>query len=277
MTGPRVLVLDLDGTTLTADRRIAPIDVAAARALREAGIAVTIATGRLYTGTRWVAEALGVEGSVAVMNGSELIDVATDRTVHGQYLDAPVRRAVRSRLEPLGLAGIVFESRRIHYGARDHRLAPYLSIWTEHLTAHDDLLEAPPWDDSPDVVALAAAGPTGAIHALRAALAEVLPPEVETLVFSTFDGETFLKLRHCVDDKGTALARLAAERGFGVEDCVAVGDWLNDLPMLRAAGRSFAMAHAGDAVKDAADEVLVASRDGGAIAEVAARVWGITV
>ena len=46
--------------------------------------------------------------------------------------------------------------------------------------------------------------------------------------------------------------------------------------MLRAAGRSFVMAHAKDEVVAAADEVLSRPRHGGgAIAEVARRVWGV--
>jgi len=46
--------------------------------------------------------------------------------------------------------------------------------------------------------------------------------------------------------------------------------------MLAAAGRAFAMGHARDDVKAAAGEVLDATRQtGGAIAEVARRVWGV--
>ena len=61
------------------------------------------------------------------------------------------------------------------------------------------------------------------------------------------------------------------------ERTVAVGDWLNDLPMLRRAGLSFAMAHSDARVLEAAKQVLRTERGaGGAVAEVAERVWGIT-
>ena len=71
---------------------------------------------------------------------------------------------------------------------------------------------------------------------------------------------------------------LAAERGATLDQTVAVGDWLNDVPMLKAAGRSYVMGGSLPEVEAVADEVLDAEREhGGAIAEVAARVWGITV
>lgn len=275
MTDLRVLVVDLDGTTLDAERRLAPVDIAAAHALRSRGIHVTIATGRLFTGTRWVARELGVTGSVAVMNGSELIDVETGVATHGRYLDRAVRDGIHRTLKDRGLATFLFESRRIHYGRVDERHARYLAIWTEDLSHHADLFDAPSWGSSEDLVAVGIAGRSEEVMAARDALEAILPDEVETVVFSTFAGETFLKLRHGGEDKGTALERLALERGAGAEHCVAVGDWVNDIPMLRRAGRSYAMQHAQASVRDAAHEVLDASRDGGAIAEVARRVWGI--
>ena len=91
----RVLVLDLDGTTLNGDGELEERDIAAAHALKAAGVHVTIATGRLFTGTQWVAEALGVEGTIAVMNGSELIDAQRGEMVHGHYVDAEHRAYAR--------------------------------------------------------------------------------------------------------------------------------------------------------------------------------------
>jgi len=53
---------------------------------------------------------------------------------------------------------------------------------------------------------------------------------------------------------------------------VAVGDWLNDIPMLRRAGRSFAMAQAPNSVKAAATDILKSSaQTGGGLAEAAMR------
>lgn len=275
-----MLVVDLDGTTLTADRTLAPADVAAAERLRSAGIPVTIATGRLFTGTQWVAQALGVSGAVAVMNGSELVDATSGVTLHGRYVAPSARAILRDTVAALPIAPFLFESRSIHFAARHARHSRYLAVWTEWLTEHADVFDAPAWGTSEQVVAVGLSGPHDAIEDARARLTDALGlgvpgAELEAIVFPTFEGDAFLKLRHAAEDKGTALARLAEERGLPIEATVAVGDWFNDIPMLRVAGRSFAMAHARDSVRDEADEVLDASRDGGAIAEVARRVWGL--
>jgi hydroxymethylpyrimidine pyrophosphatase-like HAD family hydrolase len=72
--------------------------------------------------------------------------------------------------------------------------------------------------------------------------------------------------------KGTALEWIANYENVEPDEVVAVGDWLNDIPMLRAAGLSFAMAQAPEEVGAAASERLDADHStGGGIAEAAER------
>jgi len=271
----RMLVLDLDGTTLTAERTLAPADREAARALLDAGVHVTIATGRLFPGTQWVARELGVDAPVAVLNGNELIHATSGQTVSAHYVDVDVRRRARQILADHGLQAFLFGSRGIHldHGSRHH--ADYLQIWSPDLHHHDDLFAAPHWHDADDIVAVCAVGDDDAIHAADAALADHLPEGLGSVAFHTYSGERFLHLSGQVWDKGTALRQLAQDQGLQPDQVVAVGDWWNDEPMIAAAGRGYAMNHATDEVKVLADEVLDASREGGAVAEVARKVWGL--
>lgn len=272
----KVLVLDLDGTTLDLQGKLGERDIAAAHALKRAGVRVTIATGRLFTGSRWVADALGVDGSVALMNGSELVDVASARTTHGRYVDAPARAHARKVLARHGLPAFLFGSRCIHLDQRHTAYAPYLGTWTRDLTHHDDIFDCSAWHASEDILALGAVGEAETILAARDDLHADLPPDLGSVTFRTYEGQTFLALRHSVEDKGTAVERLAAEREATAEETVVVGDWLNDLPMLRRGGLSFAMGGSMPEVLSEADEELETQRGaGGAVAEVAWKVWGV--
>jgi hydroxymethylpyrimidine pyrophosphatase-like HAD family hydrolase len=79
-----------------------------------------------------------------------------------------------------------------------------------------------------------------------------------------------LLVRRAGIDKGTGIAWLAEHYGISLDEIVAVGDWMNDIPMLERAGLSFAMAQAPEDVRVAADAVLESDHEsGGAIAEVA--------
>ena len=72
--------------------------------------------------------------------------------------------------------------------------------------------------------------------------------------------------------QGSALLKLAASLGVGQQNIAAVGDWLNDIPMFEAVGRSFAMGQSPEAVREAATDKLVATcDDGGGVAEAIER------
>ena len=79
-------------------------------------------------------------------------------------------------------------------------------------------------------------------------------------------------MRRAGVDKGTATRWLADYHGLSVSDVVAVGDWINDVPMFAVAGKSFAMAQAPEDVYSAATFRLKASQEtGGGIREAAER------
>jgi hydroxymethylpyrimidine pyrophosphatase-like HAD family hydrolase len=61
--------------------------------------------------------------------------------------------------------------------------------------------------------------------------------------------------------KASGLAEVAESHGIGAADVVAVGDMPNDVPMLRWAGRGYAVANAHPDAIAAADEVLPSNDD----------------
>jgi HAD superfamily hydrolase (TIGR01484 family) len=111
-------------------------------------------------------------------------------------------------------------------------------------------------------------------YALNGSASELL----QTIVFesqSEYEDGTrpwALLVRAAGIDKGTGIEWLAQHYGITLDEIIAVGDWVNDIPMLERAGLSFAMAQAPPEVRKAADDVLDSDDEsGGAIAEVARR------
>ena len=88
-------------------------------------------------------------------------------------------------------------------------------------------------------------------------------------------GKHAVMVRAAGPTKGTALAELCRRAGISLAQAVAVGDWINDVPMFEVAGRSFAMGTAPDDVRAKATDVLSATAlAGGGIAEAIRRSWG---
>lgn len=291
---PKMLVVDLDGSALRRDHTVAPRDVAAVQALRARGVHVSIATGRLFAGTQPAARALGITGPVACMNGSEIRLAHDGARVSGAYLPDPVRTAVRRVWARSGVAPLLFASHVIHHNRAHVGLRPQLRAWTSRFRQHAHVEVGPTWMGEPDLLGITGVGAATAVYALRerieAALADIGvragvpsasqgPRDIAIEVFPSFSTRAwYLVVRDGVTDKGTALHKLAAASGVTEEDCVVLGDWMNDAPMFARAGRSFAMGQAHPTLKEMATDCCVAtSETGGGIAEVAERVWGVRV
>ncbi|MBS1124290.1 MAG: Hydrolase superfamily [Deltaproteobacteria bacterium] len=267
----RLLALDLDGTLLRSDQRVDAADVAAIAELQAAGVTVTIVTGRLQSGSLGAAAACAIEGAIACCEGSHLVELASNTTLHHHPIDADVCALLRTTLSSHGLASFVFDAQGIHH---DHAGAPYagyVSTWSPNLRIVEEELA---WQTLP--LAAVAIGEPDAV----AAVAAILAREVDRMfsvsfAVSAYPGKSAVLVRAAGPTKGTALIELCRRIGCTTDEAVAVGDWVNDIPMFEVAGRSFAMGTAPEAVRKKATDVLVRDAGaGGGIAEAIRRAWG---
>lgn len=276
----RMLVLDLDRTLLDRDLKVSEADIRAANALREIGVHVTIATGRLYGGTKPVADALGVHGIVATMNGSEIVDTRTGEVLVGNYIPKDTLELVRRSLHSVGVdATALFASEYIHV---DDAMTPYLDhirMWCEEIKTWDNVFSSPAWQEEERPLAVWAVGEEVVLQRV----ADKLREEVDTSTFEVlcFTSDHLKRavfiFRDLREDKGTALRRLAMIQGVLPEQCVCVGDWLNDVPMLRTEALSYAMGGTPEWLHQYADRIAQTQShaDGGIIVELAREIWGL--
>ncbi len=72
----------------------------------------------------------------------------------------------------------------------------------------------------------------------------------------TAQSECYMEITAAGVTKESGLAALCQKLGIGLDQCIAVGDAANDIPMLRAAGLGVAVANATDEALAAADTVV---------------------
>lgn len=265
----RLLALDLDGTLLRSDHSIDPRDVAAIAELQRAGVTVTIVTGRLRSGATAAARTCAIDGLIACVEGSHLVDLGRDATVAHHPLSADATARWHAAVDDAGLARFVFDAHGVHHAADGARYARYVATWSPALRVVADGA----WPD--DALATVAIGDPAAVAAAHAAIAA--DPGVTAVRFavSAHPGADALLVRAAGPTKGTALAALCDAAGCTLADAVAIGDWQNDVPMFRVAGRAFAMGSAPDDVRAVATDVLATTAGaGGGIAEAIRRAWG---
>lgn len=83
----------------------------------------------------------------------------------------------------------------------------------------------------------------------------------------TCSATVLIEISPLTDNKGEAVKYLAEYYGIPIEKTVAMGDNLNDLSMIKAAGLGVAVANATEKLKQAADFVSVSNNEG-AVAQI---------
>jgi hypothetical protein len=273
----KLLALDVDGTLLRRDGTVLPEDHAAIGRVRAAGVAVTIVTGRMYSGTEAIARSIGLSGPVACVDGSHIVDLAGDRALFHASIAGDDAALLREVLVRHGPASFLFAHDTIVHDAGGAPYAAYVSTWSPRLSVVACVTDHPYWEHERGLSAVVALAPERDIRAAAAELDARLGHAAHVIFFPVHHVDVFaMVIRAAGTTKGTAVQFLARHHGCGPGDVVAVGDWINDVPMFQVAGRSFAMRQAPRSVKAAAtDELAADCWTGGGVAEAVRRAFGI--
>lgn len=274
----KLLAVDLDGTLLARDGVPHEIDRLAIARLREAGVPTTIATGRLYSGSCDIARAVGIEGPIACVDGSQIVDTRTGREVYVRSIEAETALAVRDLLDTHGAVGFLFAQDLIVHDPAGEPFAHYVRTWSPRVEIVDRVTQHPHWELDTGVMAVVALGTTEQILPIVSTLRNELASTTFVVDFpvARLAGTHALVARAAGATKGTAVEWLARHHGITPREVVVVGDWVNDVPMFQTAGRSFVMGQAPEHVKrTASDRLLADLHTGGGIAEAIREAWGI--
>lgn len=258
------MACDLDGTLVCADGGISARTVAALAACQDAGLIVVFVTGRPPRWMAAVSEATGHRGVAICGNGALVVDLGTGDVVETHALS--VRTVLRSaQLLRERLPAAVFALETLDGYRREPEFRPRWESIPAAMTAVLPQLLA----DDPVVLKLLCRVRGGVADELLAAARLVLHGVAEPVHSNSADH--LLEISAPGVSKASTLALFAQQRGLGPDDVVAFGDMPNDVPMLRWAGRGYAMADGHPEALAAADGVAPPCAEDG-VAQVLERL-----
>lgn len=260
---PLLVATDLDGTIIRRDGTISDRTVAAFARAERAGARFVLVTGRPPRVMTQIAARFGHRGTAICANGAMRYDMRADTITAGRLIApaelAAAARALRDAIPGIGIAveypdgraadhafeAIMFEmDRSIPRPGEEALFArPAAKLLGRHLGYTCDEL-------------LALARP--ALHGL--------------VSVSHSNGKGLIEASAVGVSKATAVAELANGYGVAPESVIAFGDMPNDLPLMRWAGTSCAVANAHPDVLAAATHVI-GSNDADGVAEYLERIY----
>ena len=252
---PGMLALDVDGTLVDFEDQMTDRVRQTVRAARESGLHVVISTGRSTPGVMDAVDKLGLDEGLAVAsNGAVTFSYSPVELLSTVTFDA--RETVKLVLEHVPEAAVAVEE--VGRGYRINKAFPVGEISGEMIVQSVEELVAEP------VTRVIIRSPGQSAEEF-AELAERLGLHG----ISYFVGYTaWLDLAPEGVSKASGLESICARLGLEATDVLAVGDGLNDLEMLRWAGRGVAMGGSPPQVIEAADDVTGSVHEDGLADEI---------
>ncbi|MHC5268638.1 Cof-type HAD-IIB family hydrolase [Enterococcus sp. LJL98] len=263
----KLIASDMDGTLLDAEMRISQENIDAIRYAEEQGVEFIIATGRNRFEALPPLEEAGIQCAMITLNGAHVFD----KEGNSLFTTPMNKTEVFQIMDILDAHGVYYElstQNGTYTNSKESRIEQFAAHITEtmpHLThkmgiamtvAHleffpvhlvDDLRELAKKEET-EVLKVICFDKRGPAH-LGAAGKEIAVFE-DCVVTSS--GHNNIEINHKFAQKGIAVAHVAKERNIHLDHVMTIGDNLNDLSMIQAAGVSFAMSNALNELKEEA-------------------------
>ena len=241
---------DLDGTLLNDKHEVSKENLEAIEYFKSEGGKFTFITGRMHFFATDFYKEVGANAPFGCINGGGIYDGDSGRYVWKQPIDRSVLELVEyvdKRIDGMGVQINTFE--RIHFSkdnAAQERFrrvtgAPYIAT--------------PYWEVEEEIAKILFVDFDGEKLAL---VKELLDSHPRTHEFDYIRSEeTLYEILPKGVSKGNVLMKMAEHLGIDQKHTVALGDYNNDVSMLKVAGVGIAVENAVPEAKAAADRITV--------------------
>ncbi|PYE45463.1 HAD family phosphatase [Paenibacillus barcinonensis] len=264
----KLFATDLDGTLLNRDSQISRENAEAIEKAQQAGMKVTIATGRVYSDVVAISRQGGIKTPIIGSNGATIHDENGERLFH-----LPLDR------ETAGSVMQWLEDQHIYYEAST-QMGIYAAISTHEtmLAELERVLGSKPGEDiermihsikkhynKKDYYRVKNHLEIPAEACIYNIMAFSMNPEKVKAGREHFSSrsdvamvvsfEHNFEMQHPDVSKGNALTKLAAHLNISMKDTAAIGDNFNDVSMLQMAGLGIAMGNAEPEIRAMAETI----------------------
>ena len=256
----RLLAIDIDGTLVNSQNELTNATRTALLRAKLAGIEIVLATGRRYSRVLPLVEPLELNVPLVTASGA-LIKQASDHATLFRAEFAP--GALARCLQLVSAAGFeavlyadTYEQGFDFYCSSRAPNEPLLHEFLQKNEGFEQIVPRLMADPPANIFAGFAMGTRDEMVVLKGVLQKNLPQHLEVHVLRSPRYQGFMcEIAPCGVSKWTGIRHLAEQWGIEAEAICAVGDDVNDIPMIAAAGLGVAMENALDEVKAAADRI----------------------
>jgi Cof subfamily protein (haloacid dehalogenase superfamily) len=271
-------VSDLDGTLLHEDGKIPQPAIERLNRMIDRGLKFTIATARNFDSVRPILNGLDLRFPVILFNGVYLTDFQSGRNFdQSEFISREVVDHLLDVVAPMTLDPFLYtygETHRVYYRSAGNAGA---QAYVESLNGDPRLRKIDRYDipASERISGFLLIDTHPSLQPVYRSLRQKYPDALNIYFAQDVSMPEYhwLQSFHREASKGRMIRKLAKHLDWSLDCMVVFGDYLNDLDMFEAAGRSIAVSNALPEVKNAADEVIGSNRDDAVIDYLESLGW----
>lgn len=259
-----LICTDLDGTLLKDDKSISRENLDAIEYFKSEGGYFTFITGRMPYFMESICSKIHPNAPFGCINGGGLYDYNKKEYVSAKTLDKTVTELIEYADKNIASIGIqVYTFERIYFSRENEAMKNFRkATGIPNITAD--------YKDISEPFAKIVFGDESEEKIL--ALQELLLSHPRSREFDFIRSErTLYEILPKGANKGSVLPKLCDHLGIDQSKTIAVGDYNNDIAMIKSAGIGFAVANASPEAKAAADHITVSNEEH-AIAKIIADI-----
>ena len=264
----RMIAIDLDGTLLSPSGEVTPRVKQAVRKALDAGLLVCFATGRNWTESRTVLDSIEHYDSAVFVGGAMVVDTKKQVVLHRMMMQPDLARELSAHFEAAGHAVLALQDTTT--AGFDYLVTGDLPVngeterWMQITAAK--IRKVPRLANHPHdhTVRIGIVAPPDATAKMKWSLNEHFRDRIvcHGLFVPAYNVEVLEAFDPAVN-KWEGIKLVAARHDIAAEQIVAIGDDVNDLPMIAHAGLGVAMGNARPEVLAIAKRVIGSNADEG--------------
>ena len=245
----KLMLLDLDDTLLNSKGELSERTKNAVKNSVDKGIVAAIASGRMHVSLLPYVDKMNTHGPVVSYNGALIKDSGSNEVLYSNPIPLPLARKVLEFAEKEDIFAQFYTEEDYFFEKHCDISEMYFrstGIRGKELGSnlYEKIIDCPPKilfiEEDLDKIETA-------FIKLRNLFGESL--------YITRSKSKYIEVMNQNVNKGQALLMLCEIYGITPEKCMAIGDGLNDIEMIKNAGLGVAVASASEALKEAADIV----------------------